>query len=111
MPYASPEEILSGLNSGKLHPLILYHVSEYDAYIHDLPRVLRGEFKVSKYHLEDSKYRFIKTGHELTLASRIARPLELRIIQSLQEATSKVPELRDVSVSDWYFEEKRKYTK
>ncbi|MBI3334444.1 twin-arginine translocation signal domain-containing protein [Candidatus Pacearchaeota archaeon] len=99
MKFISPKEILQGLDSEQLHPSLLYYAMEYDAYIHDFPRALRGEFKVSRHHLEDWKRRFVETRNRFESARKIARPLELRIIHSLQEAASTIPELNNLSVS------------
>lgn len=109
LPYLSPQETLQGLERGQIHPLFLYHIAEHDAYVHDLPRLLRGEFKGSEYHMNDAKARFMENSLNLTKASRIARPLELRLLYGVQEAIAREPLLQDISVPSSYYEQKKRF--
>ncbi|MSS75097.1 hypothetical protein EXS73_02705 [Candidatus Pacearchaeota archaeon] len=105
----SPQEILAGLNERSIHPTFFYFVAEQDAYVHDLPRLLRGEFKGSEYHINDSKRKFMDNSLNLTKASRIARPLELRLLQGVHEAIAQEPLLQDLSVPSSYYEQKKRF--
>lgn len=109
LPYLSPSETLAGLQEGKIHPIFLYHIGEHDAYLHDLPRLLRGEFKASEYHINDAKQRFIQNGLNLTKASRVARPLELRLFYGVMDAVQKEPLLHDISVPSSFYEQKKRF--
>ncbi len=109
LSYLSPEGALQGLNDETIHPTFWYFIAEQDAYLHDLPRLLRGEFKGSEYHVNDSKRRFIENGLNLTKASRIARPLELRLFQGVMEAIQKEPLLQDISIPSSYYEQRKRF--
>jgi hypothetical protein len=92
----SGEELLQGLEQKNLFPAFLYHIAEHDAYAHDLPRLLKGEFNASPTYIFKAKRKFITNGHNLVKASRFARPLELRLFYKIMDKVQQEPLLNDV---------------
>lgn len=98
LSYLKANELMEGLDSGQIRSEVVYNLFEMDAYNNDLPRIINGEYKVSKTHELISKMKFITTGHALTLALSNASPLESRVINEVFLEMEKKPELRDVSI-------------